>query len=512
MVNVARVGAHPVVLRGASLAGVAARPVILARRDQDFIPAVLEELRSESGRAAAAATIASAAPGGTLRLFQAVHRTFNIAVLEVACDTFGGPRLDPAKVESAGLVVRRVPTSNAAGGELEGWMQAGAKFRGWVRFGSAADMDEDPEPARRRKQLRSGNPEIDRLLRAQSPNGNGGPPLAESTTPLFAAPPDVCKAAGKTYLYGLVPTSSSDVSEAPTAPLTYTSAQAAALVPSFLQAGGPRTPTRAGQLLSPAHASEASMREFVDTLGFLASSLALFDADKPTALRTVLQGVMVETQTAVFEDAYDMLRRASLVLLERRGDVGVRMPLRWPSISSSTANAVRDALKGNAESRLAGLTPRQGRFASPSRQYRLRAFVRVRRDDGCPPDLWWSEPSEPFTIVPWYETGDAPPVQVTLPNPTIANLKKLKPTVAFVSEESLFRKMKTASLNDLLDGKEPGGGPSLGLRWICAFNIPIITLCALIVLGIFLSLMNFIFFWLPFVFICLPFPRLAEED
>jgi hypothetical protein len=484
--------------------------VILARRDQDFIPAVLEELHTEQGRAAAASTIATGAAGATLRLFQPVHRTFNVAVLEVSCDTFGEPRLDPTKIESAGLVVRRIPSGDATDGLLEGWMQAGAKFRGWVRFGTGEDMDADPDPAKRRKKLKTGHPEIDRLLRAQS--GNGGPPLAESATPLFVAPPEVCAAAGRTYLYGLVGVSSSDVSEAPGPPLAYTNTQASALVPSFLQAGGPRTPHRAGQVVAPAHATESAMRAFVDELGFLAASLRLFDADVPNPLRAVLQGLSVETQTDVFEDAYDVLRRAGLVLVERRTDVTVRMPLRWPSISTAVANAVRDALKASAETRLAGLTPRQGRFASPSRQYRLRAFVRVRRDDDCPPDLWWSEPSEAFTIAPWYETGDAPPVQVTLPNPTIANLKKLKPTVAFVSEESLFQKMKTTSLNDLLDGKAGEGGPTLGLRWICAFNIPIITLCALIVLGIFLSLMNFIFFWLPFVFICLPFPRIAEED
>ena len=35
----------------------------------------------------------------------------------------------------------------------------------------------------------------------------------------------------------------------------------------------------------------------------------------------------------------------------------------------------------------------------------------------------------------------------------------------------------------------------------------LITICAFIVLNIFLSLLNIIFFWLPFVKICVPFPR-----
>ena len=39
---------------------------------------------------------------------------------------------------------------------------------------------------------------------------------------------------------------------------------------------------------------------------------------------------------------------------------------------------------------------------------------------------------------------------------------------------------------------------------ICSFSIPIITICALIVLMIFVSLLNIVFWWLPFFRICLP--------
>jgi len=53
----------------------------------------------------------------------------------------------------------------------------------------------------------------------------------------------------------------------------------------------------------------------------------------------------------------------------------------------------------------------------------------------------------------------------------------------------------------------PSGG--LNLSWICSFNIPIITICAFFVLNIFLSLLNIVFFWLPFVKICIPIPSAA---
>ena len=50
--------------------------------------------------------------------------------------------------------------------------------------------------------------------------------------------------------------------------------------------------------------------------------------------------------------------------------------------------------------------------------------------------------------------------------------------------------------------------PSLG--WICSFSIPIITLCAFIVLNIFLTLLHLVFGWLFFIKICLPFPKFGS--
>ena len=48
------------------------------------------------------------------------------------------------------------------------------------------------------------------------------------------------------------------------------------------------------------------------------------------------------------------------------------------------------------------------------------------------------------------------------------------------------------------------------LGWICSFSIPIITLCAFIVLSIFLSLFDLIFKWMAFIKICIPFPKKGD--
>jgi hypothetical protein len=56
-----------------------------------------------------------------------------------------------------------------------------------------------------------------------------------------------------------------------------------------------------------------------------------------------------------------------------------------------------------------------------------------------------------------------------------------------------------------------GDVPQLGIQWICSFSLPVITLVAMILLMIMISLLNIIFFWLPWVRICLPFPSIKKE-
>ena len=157
---------------------------------------------------------------------------------------------------------------------------------------------------------------------------------------------------------------------------------------------------------------------------------------------------------------------------------------------------------------MVAIVPRRGRFDDLDALYRARAFVRVKREDGCPPALVWSAPSEPFRIAPWYDSG--PPVEITLPG--LENLKDLKPNVAFKMPESLFNVLQANNLKDLTGGHGSQGGPGIGLGWICSFSIPIITLCAFIVLNIFLSLFDLIFRWLLFIKICLPIPVPTSDD
>jgi hypothetical protein len=123
-----------------------------------------------------------------------------------------------------------------------------------------------------------------------------------------------------------------------------------------------------------------------------------------------------------------------------------------------------------------------------------------------------SERSERFQLTSFFEP-DAPArhLRVALPVDTSpATLRKYNRNVAFVLSDQLRKQMSRASsLKDLMDGKAGSEGAGLNFGVICSFSIPIITICALILLMILVSLLNIIFWWIPLFKICFPVPKKA---
>jgi len=551
---------HSVLVRGAAMPGAGPGPAILERTEQDFIGALLEELGGDDGLAAAGAHLAQTRDAnGVLKLLQPVHRTFELALIEAACDPAGWPdqpalqpRLDPQRIESAGLVIRRLAVDaqgNTIEGAVEGWRRAGTAFRGWVPFADEREATLDPDPQRRRPAASAGHGEIDRLLQQRGwPAGLVAEPLAEAYSPLFVAPPEVCAATGKTLLYGLIPVTSAEVADVPSTPPAYQPDDLAPLLPRFLKAGGPYDLPRAGQTVDAQDADAPDLAELADLLRLLASGLNLFGtsagsqpstaqdllaelnqidlSDEPVLFQRIedfgaelagagsLLGIatlgLAQVQQQVQQPAGEFLRQAAAVLVGREaGAPAITMPARWPAIDEPRAGRLLQLIASALRERLQTVAaPREGQFDDAGRLYHVRAFVRVKHAEDCPPETIWSAPSAPFTIAPWYESGNAPPVRIALPDATDRGLlKSLKPNVAFVLPKSLEDLLQRNSPKDFLGGSPSTGSGGLTLDWICSFSIPIITLCAFIVLNIFLSLLDIVFFWMLFVKICIPFPR-----
>jgi hypothetical protein len=515
---------HGHYLRGARFLGGGAAPSLLKRTDQDFVAALLKELESEAGRQQARATTAADRdPRRVLRLFQPVHRVFHLVVLELACDEPGvAARANPKRIEGSGLVVRRLarrydPAGNPlpydlarppALQEVEGWMRDGDRVRGWMRLDGR--RAHDPDPSKRRPPLRAGNPAVTALLRQPDLEWDR---WAETVSPLFVAPPEVCEAAGATLLYGVVPVTSGELAEQLPEPPKTDDRGLDAMTPAFLGAGTWTFPAEVKPTRLPEDA--AKQEWFLARIRDL-SLLRGLDAFDGTAegneLLKVLDGVEVRAvDSGHVVGPLGQTLKAAARAFEDEEAKGPGRELRWTvPAGGDFAGKLREALRALVNRKLDSLTAGVGRFDRRGALYQVQAFARVRRCKECPPDLVWSAPGEPFAIVPWYEGSGAAPVQVPLPEAKLSELAKLKPNVAF---------QVPASVQDLLGGmkvKTPmeieSGNLKLGLDWICGFSIPLITLCAFIVLSIFLMLLNIIFWWLPFIKICIPIPTVSRSE
>lgn len=180
---------------------------------------------------------------------------------------------------------------------------------------------------------------------------------------------------------------------------------------------------------------------------------------------------------------------------------GLTMPLEWPAIAADQGDRLVRLALGCLGQRFAALSPPTPKFDGDARLYSVRPFIRVAGHDDCPPRLVWGEASETFRILPWWD-GDGPATKIPLPDPR--NFRKMKPNVSFEVPPSLANLMR-GDPKKLAEGE--GSTSGLDIAWICGFSIPIITICAFIVLGIFLALFDLIFRWMAFIKICIPIPK-----
>ncbi|APR76888.1 Hypothetical protein A7982_02235 [Minicystis rosea] len=102
---------------------------------------------------------------------------------------------------------------------------------------------------------------------------------------------------------------------------------------------------------------------------------------------------------------------------------------------------------------------------------------------------------------------DAPARQIRIPMPldvSVDGLKKFKRSVGFVLSNQLRKQLSTiADAKKALKGEtDAPDAADQGEMWI--FAIPIITMVAMIILMIIATLLNIVFFWMPFLKIKIP--------
>jgi hypothetical protein len=517
---------HRVILRGYGAApeDLAAPPLIAKRTEAAFVPALLEDLRkrTEGSTLGKVDDIDRSVRDGKeyRRLFQAVHRAFNLVVLEAVCDAPGHPRIHPTDIASSGFVVRQVASLSQPVNDLA-WQLRNDQPLGWARP-DAPQLD--PAAEHRRPLFRSGHPGINREL---SRVYAGLEPPAERTSPLFLAPPEICTAAGRTLLYGVIPvTSPEEVVENDIDSLV-NETDVRALLPPFLVSSGAENYCPKGapgsifaadidtafSLDDNATGPLANLRRFLLGLRSLQFAWRVFDGSEAAKeFRAILDGLYVAFRDPVFGFTGYIQRpqslgsyldeAAQLFLLTPKPTNYLRVPEVWPYPDKATADRIVAAALALLRARHRTNPPRRRRFADDDTLYRIHAFIRTRHSAECPPVLDWSAPSEPFAIAPWWESG---PIVHTISLPDIGDFSKIKPNVSFTLPPKLANLLNQSSAKKLLEGNA-SVSESPSIMWICSFSIPIITICAFIVLNIILQILNLVFWWLPFVKICLPLP------
>lgn len=522
---------HSVLVRGVDMKGtVHVRPVLLQMHDTDFPAHFLQDLADPRADPISSTIMVPSSQSAPAKLFQPVQRFVHLAMVQLNCNTLMFPPLATTRVESAGLVVRRVfrqrgdptgPNSRAVD-EVNSppwaWMRSAKGTFDWVRLKCNEEL-QDPNPSNR-PQLRSGSPDLDQRLAAMSLSAA----MAEISTPAFVVPPDICRELGRTIVYGVVPTASSDVSDTPPAAPSYDRQELTNNLPAFLT-GGPAAAPFPGYYITPQWLSDDFFSQqsitspdvplfqaFATTLRMLQNVFAAFDgSSEGEEILDILNrhNVTVNGQAMALGKFYKAAADA-LLGANTSTDSSITMPSNWDTLTAQDQSDLLEAL-------IAALTPQtskvlapQGRFQDSSRLYTLRVFLRIKPETaGCPAELYWSCPSEPFSIASWYEGGGRPVPPIALPDPS--NLRDLaKPNTSFHVPAGLMNAMQGSSLSGLMKGG--GGGGGITIDWICGFNIPLITICAFFVLNIFFSLLAIIFFWLPFFKICIPIPVPKPSD
>lgn len=534
---------NEILVQGVDHRGVEHKPpVILQMNDDDFPARFLQDLATPNAPQISSATVINT---GAQPLYQPVQRMVNIAMVDLCCTGLGNPRIDPTRVLSAGLVIRRV--FRAPGykkgrtyedqNTLSAWMRSATGQHAWIKLAGDQELS-DPDPGQR-PQLKSGQPELDRRLAAMYLSTA----QTELSTPAFAAPPAICAGLGRTVFYALIPTASSEVTDTqPKQPPIIDQAGLLASLPALLRSSQftsqPSTPMPppivdyrwiSDEFLntvypptlsssSPPSAptpnpNVASFQGFTTALRMLHTVFGAFDG---TAQGNAILNLLNQ-HNVTFSDnstqpmgAFYQSAKSALLDFNAYSNPSVnpptlQMPAAWDSLNDSDQAELLAALSAALAPRSQNLLAPQGRFQDDSRYYRLRMFFRIKGDTpSCPPKLVWSQYSDPFKIAPWHATGLRAHPPIPLPDPTSEFVKNAKPNCAFQVPGNLMSAMQGTSLSGMMSGG--GGGNGLSLSWICGFNIPLITICAFFVLNIFLSLLNIVFFWLPFIKICIPLP------
>lgn len=483
-----------------------------------------------------------------------MHKSFYLVSCEVVCDRLGRPALDPQKIKSAGFVIRRIGKN----GE-QSWMLDDDEVMGWEPSPTGL---RDPDVNRRlccdQARKLAGLPKADAWDQPTTYTG-------ELTHPLHPMKTYDTKGRCHTVLYGYVPlggtylfrqTEGKAVFDADS--LNNFSAITAAQLPwpfGFKPTNGHVDKTWTVQCTRPVAAGIPTMA-FFELLKIIISRYHLGEKNisDNIALETwaTRQGFYQETTAnklspntfndstrANFSSARKLTFRDWLTSLfenennplvtymaqqEKRIDAGYSSLQALPEVNGYSlyitpgdAQELRTLLDQRVLNHALGKVreiPLPKFNQAKEDVYQIIPFVRVLDDCGKEQVVWAdnSARSSIFRVAAPFDPNASRPSLIQMPS--LADLKGgLARGVSMITPPDTFGLLNALNLKKGASEDVLPSGPtsSMGIQWICSFSLPVITLVAMIMLMIMISLLNIVFFWLPWVRICLPFPSIKKD-
>ena len=482
-----------------------------------------------------------------------LHRAFHLVCCEVVCDQLGKPALDPQRITSAGFVIRRINGQQEYAWQLEdgealGWQPAPTELR---------------DPDIHRRLCASGVLQ----KRAIQPTYSG-----EEIFPLHTLTAMDEKGKRHTLLFGYVPLGGFYYHRGKGAAFDESSQKAVvdADAQSLSWPYGYRKPFKkvwndnlartvsAGKpgqaffellrlLVNRYHLGDESIEgnsalaKKMDQLwfydestfsaqhkktGYHESSRKFFSAYRKSSLWSYLRGCFKSTdenplvrwvveQEVAIDKAGGIENLSSFNILPASSG---NKNLNWTLfISESDAEDIRQLLGQRLRNQALAQVQEipLPKFTQESDDaYQIIPFVRSLNDQGKEQIQWVEHANRSilFRVAAPFDPEASRPSLIQMPS--LADLKRgMAKGASFITPPDTFNlinnlKLKKGAGEDVLPDGEPG--PGLGIQWICSFSLPVITLVAMILLMIMISLLNIIFFWLPWVKICLPFPKINK--
>lgn len=477
-----------------------------------------------------------------------LHRSFYVVCSELVCDRLGNPPVDPARIASAGYVLRRI-----GGRGEQGWMVADGEAIGWQPVSS-----ERRDPDVHRRLCRDG-----RIRHTPEPAYSG-----EQTHPLHVLEAKNDKGRIRTLLFGYVALGgfyyhrdTRGIIDAAARESIRAETSRSLSFPFAVLSPQPRfrnehaTAARDGRpslafyrllrmlvmrdgLGATPPQQNAELENIAGRIFFYDTPAAGFPADgfsqaERAAVDVSRRFSLLDYLTDCFavpagNPLIPWMHRQDAIIRAHPGDASPpieQLPERPPSaghmglsvfLSSGDAEEMRTALYTRTLDRIAD----QAREL-PVPKFQQRAadlfeivpFARVRDDDGHEELVWADagERSERFRVAgPLDPTAARPSL---IPVPSIRDVKRgLAQGVAMAvppDTMDLLNAIDTSEgvSEDMVPDEVPEG--EHGMQWLCSFSIPIVTIAATILLMIIVSLLDIVMKWMPYVRVCIPMPDIG---